>query len=152
MHERPIGDLVDALRQAGAIIDYLENDGFHRCMSSQPATPAKKPADQVTVSGNVSSQYLTGLLLSAPLLGREFVVAVDGELISKPYVEITLNLMQRYGIVVKREGWQRFSIPPPPTRAPVNRRSKATLRPPPTSSPPAPSATARCRVEGVRAQ
>jgi len=65
----------------------------------------------VSVKGNVSSQYLTGLLLAAPLLGREVNVRVEGELISKPYVEITLNLMRRFGVEVKREGWQRFTVP-----------------------------------------
>jgi len=107
MHERPIGDLVDALRQAGAQIDYTENDGF----PPLHILPHEEGGHEITVKGNVSSQYLTGLLLSAPLLGREVTVAVEGELISKPYVEITLNLMQRYGIEVKREGWQRFTVP-----------------------------------------
>ena len=138
MHERPIGDLVDALRQAGAQIDYTENDGFpplhilppsllgggdggegtapdQADLPESTAVPLPSPPPEgegaVRVKGNVSSQYLTGLLLAAPLLGREVVVAVDGELISKPYVEITLNLMKRYGIEVKREGWQRFTVP-----------------------------------------
>ena len=107
MHERPIGDLVDALRQAGAVIDYTENDGF----PPLHILPHEGGGDEIRVKGNVSSQYLTGLLLAAPLLGREVTVVVEGELISKPYVEITLNLMQRYGVKVKREGWQRFNVP-----------------------------------------
>jgi 3-phosphoshikimate 1-carboxyvinyltransferase len=107
MHERPIGDLVDALRQAGAAIDYTENDGY----PPLHILPPEPDAGEITVKGNVSSQFLTGLLLAAPLLGREVVIAVDGELISKPYVEITMKLMQRYGITVKREGWQRFTVP-----------------------------------------
>ncbi|MDP2431278.1 MAG: 3-phosphoshikimate 1-carboxyvinyltransferase [Pseudomonadota bacterium] len=125
MHERPIGDLVEALRQAGARIDYTENDGFPPLHIRPPIAPEGRstlpsPAGgrgaggegaEIAVKGNVSSQYLTGLLLSAPLLGREVTVVVEGELISKPYVEITLNLMQRYGIEVKREGWQRFTVP-----------------------------------------
>jgi 3-phosphoshikimate 1-carboxyvinyltransferase len=107
MHERPIGDLVEALRQAGARIDYIENEGFPPLHILPP-----EPGDtEITVKGNVSSQFLTGLLLAAPLLGREVRVAVEGELISKPYVEITLNLMQRFGVEVKREGWQRFIVP-----------------------------------------
>ncbi len=123
MHERPIGDLVDALRQAGARIDYTENDGFPP-LHILPRSPAGgrggggEGHSEVTVKGNVSSQYLTGLLLSAPLLGREATVAVEGELISKPYVEITLNLMKRYGIEVKREGWQRFTVPAATYRSP----------------------------------
>jgi len=107
MHERPIGDLVEALRQAGAQIDYTENDGF----PPLHILPHEGDAGEISVKGNVSSQYLTGLLLSAPLLGREATLVVDGELISKPYVEITLNLMKRYGIEVKRDGWQRFTVP-----------------------------------------
>ncbi|MDO9225430.1 MAG: 3-phosphoshikimate 1-carboxyvinyltransferase [Pseudomonadota bacterium] len=114
MHERPIGDLVDALRQAGAQIDYTENDGF----PPLHVLPHEGSASEISVKGNVSSQYLTGLLLSAPLLGREVRVVVDGELISKPYVEITLNLMKRYGIEVKREGWQRFTVPAATYRSP----------------------------------
>ncbi|TCS70876.1 3-phosphoshikimate 1-carboxyvinyltransferase [Sulfuritortus calidifontis] len=108
MHERPIGDLVDAVRQVGADIRYLGSTGF-------PPLEVRPVSDTggslVRVRGNVSSQYLTGLLLSAPLLGREVVVEVEGDLISKPYVEITLNLMKRFGIEVKREGWQRFIVP-----------------------------------------
>ncbi len=108
MHERPIGDLVDALRQLGAQIDYLDVDGF-------PPLAIKAGeivnAPEVSVKGNVSSQYLTGLLLSAPLLGREVSIRVEGELISKPYIGITLGLMERYGVKVQREGWQRFLVP-----------------------------------------
>jgi 3-phosphoshikimate 1-carboxyvinyltransferase len=108
MHERPIGDLVEALRQLGAHIDYQGNAGFPP-LSIHPATP--QTVAEVSVKGNVSSQYLTGILLSAPLLGREVVVKVDGELISKPYVEITLKLMQKFGVTVKRDGWQTFKVP-----------------------------------------
>jgi len=107
MHERPIGDLVDALRLAGARIDYTENDGFPPLHILPPA-PTGAP---IRVKGNVSSQYLTGLLLAAPLLGQAVIIEVEGELISKPYVEITLNLMQRFGIEVQREGWARFIVP-----------------------------------------
>lgn len=108
MHERPIGDLVNALRQLGAQISYLGNDGFPPLAMA----PADIGAESVaSVKGNVSSQYLTGLLLSAPLLGREITIQVEGELISKPYVEITLNLMQRFGVEVVRNGWQSFTVP-----------------------------------------
>lgn len=115
MHERPIGDLVDALRQLGAQITYLGNEGFPPLAVSPAQLGAKSIA---TVKGNVSSQYLTGLLLSAPLLGREVTIQVDGELISKPYVEITLNLMQRFGVEVRRDGWQSFSVPATVYRSP----------------------------------
>ena len=107
MHERPIGDLVEALRQAGANIDYTENDGF----PPLHILPPEPNGAEIAVKGNVSSQFLTGLLLAAPLLGRAVSIRVEGELISKPYVEITLNLMKRYGIQVTREGWERFTVP-----------------------------------------
>ncbi len=107
MHERPIGDLVEALRQAGANIDYTENDGF----PPLHILPPEPNGAEIAVKGNVSSQFLTGLLLAAPLLGRAVSIRVVGELISKPYVEITLNLMKRYGIQVTREGWERFTVP-----------------------------------------
>jgi 3-phosphoshikimate 1-carboxyvinyltransferase len=108
MHERPIGDLVNALRQLGARISYLGNDGF----PPLAVAPANLDAAAIaSVKGNVSSQYLTGLLLSAPLLGREVTIRVEGELISKPYVEITLKLMHRFGVEVAQEGWSSFTVP-----------------------------------------
>ncbi len=108
MHERPIADLVDALRQLGAQITYLGQEGF----PPLGITPAHSETELVAhVKGNVSSQYLTGLLLAAPLLGRAVTIRVEGELISKPYVEITLNLMQRFGLNVQRDGWQSFTVP-----------------------------------------
>lgn len=107
MHERPIGDLVDALRQLGANIDYLGNEGFPP-LHIHPATI--HPEGRVKVRGNVSSQFLTGLLMAAPLAGQDVSIEVIGELISKPYIEITLNLMRRFGVEVERQGWQVFTI------------------------------------------
>ena len=115
MHERPIGDLVDAVRQLGAQVTYLGNEGFPPL---RMAPALLKEVAEVTVKGNVSSQYLTGILLSAPLLGREVTVKVDGELISKPYVEITLNLMKRFGVEVQRNGWASFVVPAAKYRSP----------------------------------
>ena len=115
MHERPIGDLVDALRQLGAQIEYIENAGFPPLKISPVVSGAASSAETtgatVSVKGSVSSQYLTGILLAAPLLGREVTVRVEGALISKPYVEITLNLMKRFGIEVKRDEWHTFTVP-----------------------------------------
>jgi 3-phosphoshikimate 1-carboxyvinyltransferase len=107
MHERPIGDLVDALRGIGARIDYLEGDGFPP-LHIQPGriTPAR-----VEVRGDVSSQFLTALLMALPLAESDSTIEVQGELISKPYVEITLNVMRRFGIEVKRRGWRSFLVP-----------------------------------------
>ncbi|GAB4057716.1 hypothetical protein GCM10028811_05460 [Uliginosibacterium sediminicola] len=108
MHERPIGDLVDGLRQIGANIEYLGNEGFPP-LQIRPAEI--KPGGVVRIRGNVSSQFLTALLMALPTTGVETTVEVIGELISKPYIEITLKLMAQFGVEVQREGWQRFFIP-----------------------------------------
>jgi 3-phosphoshikimate 1-carboxyvinyltransferase len=108
MHERPIGDLVDALRQAGADIEYLSNDGF----PPLKITAAKLDlSNTIKIRGDVSSQFLTALLMALPLTGKTATIEVVGELISKPYIEITLNLMTKFGVMVQRDGWQRFTIP-----------------------------------------
>jgi 3-phosphoshikimate 1-carboxyvinyltransferase len=108
MHERPIGDLVDALKQAGAQVAYLANEGYPPLQIS----PAKLDVSQaINIRGDVSSQFLTALLMALPLIGQAATIEVVGELISKPYIEITLNLMQRFGITVQRDGWARFHIP-----------------------------------------
>ncbi|MCE2858078.1 MAG: bifunctional 3-phosphoshikimate 1-carboxyvinyltransferase/cytidylate kinase [Comamonadaceae bacterium] len=109
MHERPIGDLVDALRLLGCHIDYLGNEGYPPLRVLSPQLQLDKP---IQVRGDVSSQFLTALLMSLPLAAqKDIVIEVVGELISKPYIEITLNLLTRYGIQVQRDGWQRFTIP-----------------------------------------
>ncbi len=109
MHERPIGDLVDALRQLGCRIDYTGQPGF-------PPLHIGKPALQldaaIQVRGDVSSQFLTALLMALPLVAqKDIVIEVVGELISRPYIAITLNLLAQFGVQVQREGWQRFVIP-----------------------------------------
>jgi 3-phosphoshikimate 1-carboxyvinyltransferase len=108
MDERPIGDLVDALRQLGASIAYLGEEGYPP-LAIRPATI--RAGGKVSVRGDVSSQFLTGLLLALPLTGARTVVSVEGELISKPYVEITLNTLRRFGVAVERDGWSAFTIP-----------------------------------------
>jgi 3-phosphoshikimate 1-carboxyvinyltransferase len=108
MHERPIGDLVDALRACGANIDSLEKQGFPPLLI-RPAVI--QPGSVVKIRGDVSSQFLSGLLMALPLAGAQVSVEVEGDLISKPYVDITLNLMARFGVSVEREGWRAFSIP-----------------------------------------
>ncbi|WP_027198436.1 3-phosphoshikimate 1-carboxyvinyltransferase [Paraburkholderia sprentiae] len=111
MHERPIGDLVDGLRQIGAKIDYEQNDGYPPLR----IRPAQITADApIRVRGDVSSQFLTSLLMTLPLLRTSSgvtTVQVDGELISKPYIEITIKLMERFGIKVERHGWHQFVVP-----------------------------------------
>jgi len=107
MHARPIGDLVDGLRQLGADVTYLGNDGYPP-LQLRPASI--QPGGVVSVRGDVSSQFLTGLLMALPLTGETVAVDVVGELISKPYIEITLATMARFGVVVERDGWQRFTV------------------------------------------
>ena len=106
MHERPIGDLVDALRQLGANITYLGNEGFPPLQIS----PSVLAGDTVEVRGDVSSQFLTGLLMALPLIGQTVRVEVLGELISKPYIEITLAMMARFGVDVVKQDEQNFFV------------------------------------------
>jgi len=109
MHERPIGDLVDALRQLGCQIDYLENAGYPPLHIGRPQLHLDAP---IQVRGDVSSQFLTALLMALPLVAqRDVVIEVVGELISRPYIDITLNLLERFNVQVRRDGWQRFTIP-----------------------------------------
>jgi 3-phosphoshikimate 1-carboxyvinyltransferase len=110
MHERPIGDLVDALNAVGAQIDYTGEPGFPPLRIRRGHIHASRMA----VRGNVSSQFLTALLMAAPLMARDHAVSIDviGELISKPYIEITLNLMRRFGVTVEQDGWRSFSVQP----------------------------------------
>lgn len=107
MHERPIRDLVDGLRQIGAAVDYLQNDGYPPLALKSAALSLSSP---IQVRGDVSSQFLTALLMALPLTGERVVIEMTTELISKPYIEITLNLMARFGVHVERQGWERFTI------------------------------------------
>jgi len=108
MHERPIGDLVNALRGIGADVEYVAADGYPP-LALHPA--AIKLNGPVTVKGDVSSQFLTALLMALPLLDSKSRIEVQGELISKPYVEITLNVMRRFGVGVTRREWHSFEVP-----------------------------------------
>jgi 3-phosphoshikimate 1-carboxyvinyltransferase len=114
MHERPIGDLVDALRGIGARIDYLGTKGY----PPLAVHPGRISAANVKVRGDVSSQFLTALLMALPLLNKKSRIEVQGELISKPYVEITLNVMRRFGVEVGRTGWRYFDVPAAGYRSP----------------------------------
>ncbi|GAA4422108.1 bifunctional 3-phosphoshikimate 1-carboxyvinyltransferase/cytidylate kinase [Acidovorax lacteus] len=114
MHERPIGDLVDALRQLGCQIEYLGTPGYPPLRIAQAAgLPSLALGQPIAVRGDVSSQFLTALLLALPLASQsqDIVIEVVGELISKPYIVITLELLARFGIAVRHEQWQRFTIP-----------------------------------------
>lgn len=106
MYERPIGDLIDALRQLGADVTYLKDEGF------PPLTLHGKAltGGEVSIKGNISSQYLTALLMVAPLLQGQTTIKVDGELVSKPYIDITLDTMAKFGISVTNNQYQSFKI------------------------------------------
>ncbi|MDB5796897.1 MAG: aroA [Paucimonas sp.] len=108
MHERPIGDLVDALNAVGARIDYTGQPGYPPLHIQRGRIRTRR----MQVRGNVSSQFLTALLMAAPLIARhdDLAIEVVGELISQPYIEITLNLIQRFGVEVERDGWKVFTI------------------------------------------
>jgi 3-phosphoshikimate 1-carboxyvinyltransferase len=116
MHERPIADLVDSLAQVGAAIEYESATGYPPLLITGGAATANTPLPTIRVKGNASSQYLTGLLQIAPLLSvkhqQTITVAVDGELISKPYIDMTVQLMAQFGVIVERDstGYGSFSI------------------------------------------
>jgi len=114
MHERPIGDLVDALRQLGAAVGYLGQQGFPP-LEIRPAEV--RPGASISVRGDLSSQYVTALLMALPLAGGG-TLHIEGELVSKPYVEMTLNLMGRFGAQPARIGWTQFSVPGKRYRSP----------------------------------
>lgn len=109
MHERPIADLVDALVDMGCDVRY---DGVRGYPPLYIGRPALNLHGAIRVRGDVSSQFLTALLLALPLVAKsDVLIEVQGELISKPYVEITLSLLERFGVHVRRDGWTRFTIP-----------------------------------------
>ena len=108
MHERPVGDLVDALVLLGARIRYLDKPGYPPLAISPRTTGA---GTTTRVRGDVSSQYLSGLLIALGWQGKPARIEVEGDLISKPYVELTLGLMKRFGVEVRRDGWKSFDIP-----------------------------------------
>jgi 3-phosphoshikimate 1-carboxyvinyltransferase len=106
MYERPIGHLVDALRQLGADIDYLQQDGFPPLRIRGKALQAGR----ISIDGSISSQFLTAVLMIAPLLPADSEIDIIGDLVSKPYIDITLTLMSRFGVEVQNQNYQRFVI------------------------------------------
>ena len=113
MHERPIGDLVDALRALGCDIVDLGQPGYPPLRLRGQPGGALHTGQPIPVRGDVSSQFLSALLLALPLVSEpcDIVIEVQGELISKPYVAITLNLLARFGIDIVHEDWRRFVVP-----------------------------------------
>jgi len=106
MYERPIGHLVDALRQLGADIDYLQQDGFPPLHIRGKALQAGR----ISIDGSISSQFLTAVLMIAPLLPADSEIDIVGDLVSKPYIDITLALMSRFGVSVDNQQYQKFVI------------------------------------------
>ena len=106
MEERPIGDLVDALREADAEVTYLKNEGF------PPLQIKGKTLNggEMSVDGSVSSQFLTALLMAAPLLSGDVTIRIKGELVSKPYIDITLDTMAKFGVTVENDNYQTFTV------------------------------------------
>ena len=100
MYERPIKDLVDALAQLGVRIEYLQRDGYPplRIVSNGI------PGGEVSIRGNISSQYLTALLMAAPLAQSDMVINVEGELVSKPYIDMTVDVVRSFGATILRRG------------------------------------------------
>ncbi|EDX2470560.1 3-phosphoshikimate 1-carboxyvinyltransferase [Salmonella enterica] len=105
MKERPIGHLVDALRQGGANIDYLEQENYPPLRLRGGFT-----GGDIEVDGSVSSQFLTALLMTAPLAPEDTIIRVKGELVSKPYIDITLNLMKTFGVEIANHHYQQFVV------------------------------------------
>ncbi|NDW19975.1 3-phosphoshikimate 1-carboxyvinyltransferase [Alteromonas hispanica] len=106
MEERPISDLVDGLREAGADIKYLKNDGFPPLQIKGKALTA----NEMSVDGSVSSQFLTALLMAAPLFKNDVTIKIKGDLVSKPYIDITLDTMAKFGVEVVNNNYQTFTI------------------------------------------
>lgn len=106
MEERPIGDLVDALREADADVSYLKNEGY------PPLQIKGKTLNggEMSVDGSVSSQFLTALLMAAPLFSGDVTIRIKGELVSKPYIDITLDTMAKFGVTVENDNYQTFTI------------------------------------------
>ena len=147
MHERPIRDLVDALRGLGADIAYLGKDGFPP-LEIRPG--ALRSPVAARVRGDVSSQYVTALLMALPLVGGG-TIAIEGDMVSKPYVEMTLNMMARYDVPTTRTRWSSFAVPAASYRSPHEIHVEGMPRRPRTFSPPASAGTrtgGAVRVEG----
>lgn len=106
MYERPIGHLVDALQQWQADIQYLENEGFPPLRIKGKALAGGR----ISIDGSISSQFLTAVLMIAPLLAGDSEIVIEGELVSKPYIDITLALMSRFGVTVENQQYQRFLV------------------------------------------
>ena len=106
MYERPIADLIEALRPLGAEVEYLGTEGYPPLR----VRAGHLRGGRVSIDGRISSQFLTALLMAAPLIGETVEIEVEGELVSRPYIDITLDVMQRFGVQVENEQFRRFTV------------------------------------------
>ncbi|MDQ7084242.1 MAG: 3-phosphoshikimate 1-carboxyvinyltransferase [Sulfurovum sp.] len=106
MKERPIGHLVDALRQTGANISYLETEGYPPLRLESNGLRG----GEVEIDGEISSQFLTALLMASPMAKEDMLIRIKGELVSKPYIDITLHIMESFGISVQNNDYKTFEI------------------------------------------
>ncbi|MCB4743593.1 MAG: 3-phosphoshikimate 1-carboxyvinyltransferase [Sulfurovum sp.] len=106
MKERPIGHLVNALREAGSDVIYLENEGY----PSLKIRANGLHGGEVSIDGSISSQFLTALLMAAPLAQNDMHIHIVGDLVSKPYIDITLNIMKHFGVEVENRNYKTFVI------------------------------------------
>ncbi len=106
MKERPIGHLVDALREAGAKITYEENEGYPPLLIEANGLLG----GDVNIDGAISSQFLTALLLAAPMAKEDMTISIIGDLVSKPYIDITLHIMKEFGVDVVNDKYRTFTI------------------------------------------
>ncbi len=106
MYERPIGDLIEAMQVLGAKVTYLKEAGYPPLR----IVGQSLSGGTVSIKGNISSQYLTALLMAAPLLTSELIILVEGELVSKPYIDITLDTMSKFGVTVENDDYKRFKV------------------------------------------
>lgn len=106
MKERPIGHLVDALKEAGATISYQENEGYPPLLIEADGLSG----GDVKIDGAISSQFLTALLLAAPMAKEDMTITIIGELVSKPYIDITLHIMKEFGVDVVNNNYKTFTI------------------------------------------
>ncbi|WWO97610.1 MAG: 3-phosphoshikimate 1-carboxyvinyltransferase [Candidatus Dasytiphilus stammeri] len=105
MKERPIGDLVESLRQGGASIDYLEREHYPPLRSRGGFIGGK-----IILDGSCSSQFLSAVLMAAPLAPNDTQILIKGKLISRPYIDITLHLLRDFGINIENKSYREFQI------------------------------------------
>ena len=108
MQQRPIQPLIDALLQTGIDIKSVNNTG---CPPIEVTGTGAFPGGAITVTGNISSQYLSSILMLAPLADKQTTITVEGNLVSKPYIDITLTIMKKFGVEVVNNDYQQFILP-----------------------------------------